>query len=312
MNESATVIDLNGLIEEGSILEVLDSSSVWAEGVVYIATENSLRWSDIPNNRILQFNVLTHTCSVYQDGVEFTNGRTLDHDGSVLQCSHGRRRIERDRDGQVTPVVESWNGARFNSPNDLVVGPDGAIWFTDPPYGIIFPREGHPGVREYGDHYVFRHDVSTSETKAVIQDVEEPNGLAFSPDGATLYVSDSSSLTGDPAHPGNAWIRAYDVTGTRCKNGREFAAIQVGVPDGLRVDLNGNVWTSAGDGVHVFSPDGMKLGSILVPETVANLCFGGPDGKTLFIAASKSIYQIRVTTTDANLTKSLGSHKVPS
>lgn len=170
---------------------------------------------------------------------------------------------------------------------------------------LFFPREGHPGVREYGDHYVFRHDPATGETRPVIIDVEEPNGLAFSPDGTVLYIADSSGIPQDDAvvleRNGNRHIRAYDVFGSRCKNGRTFVTADVGVPDGLRVDAHGNVWTSAGDGVHVYSSAGEKLGNIPIPEVVANLCFGGADGTELFIAASTSIYRIKTTTTDCNL-----------
>lgn len=295
----AVFVGLEGLIETGASLEVLDASSVWAEGVVYLPGTDSVRWSDIPGNRIMQHAIEVGETSVYRSDVEFTNGRTLDRDGSVIQCSHGHRRIERDRDGIITPVVNSYGGVAFNSPNDVVIAADGAIWFTDPPYGIIFPTEGHPGVREYQDHYVFRHDPSTGETRAAITDVEEPNGLAFSPDGSIIYVADSSQLTGTDGS-GNSWIRAYDVAGSRCKNGRLFAQMGVGVPDGLRVDSAGNVWTSAGDGVHVYAADGTHLGSIAIPETVANLCFGGLTGTDLFIAASTSIYKIRTQTTDAN------------
>lgn len=301
MSAMSPVVGLKGLVEAGAVAEPVDQGSIWAEGIVYLPGTDSLRWSDIPNNRIMQHYLGTGVSSIYASHVEFTNGRTLDRDGSVLQCSHGRRRIERDRDGVVTPVVESWGGVPFNSPNDLVVAPDGTIWFTDPPYGIIFPREGHPGKREYGDHYVFRHDTATGETRAAILDVEEPNGLAFSPDGSTVYVADSSALTGSAEHSGNARIRAYDVDGARCKNGRTFVTMEVGVPDGLRVDMNGNVWTSAGDGVHVYSAEGIKLGTVPIPETVANLCFGGDDGRMLFIAASTTIYRLQTATTDVNL-----------
>ena len=291
---------LEGLIAPGEALTKIDASSVWAEGIVYLPNLNSIRWSDIPGDRIMHHDLTVGITSIYRQGVEFTNGRTLDKDGSMIQCSHGQRRIERDREGVVTPIVSSFDGVAFNSPNDVVIGPDGAIWFTDPPYGIIFPNEGHPGVREYEDHYVFRHDIATGTTRPVITDIEEPNGLAFSPDGTTLYVADSSALTGENGS-GNSWIRAYDVHGSRCKNGRLFAQMAVGVPDGLRVDTAGNVWTSAGDGVHVYAPNGEYLGHIAIPETVANLCFGGNSGTELFIAASTSVYSIRTLTTDTNL-----------
>lgn len=293
-----TVHGLTGLIAPDAAITVLDSGSVWAEGVVYLPATGRIRWSDIPADRIAEHDPATGQSSVYREQVGFTNGRTLDIDGSVLQCSHGRRRIERDRDGVVEPVVVDWRGVPFNAPNDVVVGPDGAIWFTDPPYGIIFPREGHPGEREYGDHWVFRHDPRTGRTDPVVTDVEEPNGLAFSPDGTVLYVADSSALTREDGG-GNHHVRAYDVSGSRCKNGRTFATVPVGIPDGLRVDVEGRVWVTGGDGVHVYGPDGSHLGAVLLPETAANLCFGGPEGRDLYIAATTSIYHVATLTRDA-------------
>ena len=152
------VQDFDALIPPGASLRQLATGFSWVEGVVWIPARDSLRWSEIPSSTIHEWSATTGQVTIYQTDVEFTNGRTLDHDGSVVQCSHGRRRIERDVDGTVTPVVEEWQGHRFNSPNDVVVASDGSIWFSDPPYGIIFPAEGHPGEREYGDHWVFRHD----------------------------------------------------------------------------------------------------------------------------------------------------------
>ena len=296
---SAHIIGLDGLIAPDAPLDRIAPGSEWSEGPLWIPARQALRWSDIPGNRIREYDSATGQVRDYATGVEFTNGRCLDRDGSVIQCSHGRRRVERDRDGVVTPVVEAWNGVRLNSPNDVVIGPDGAIWFTDPPYGIIEPREGHPGIREYGDHYVFRHDPATGETRPVVLDVEEPNGLAFSPDGGLLYVADSSSVRKPPG-VGNAHIRVYDVQGGwRCKNGRVFARIAEGFPDGIKVDRAGNVWSSSEIGVIVLSPSGVELGRVLVPELTGNLCFGGPDGQDLYIAGNTSIYRIRTLTVDA-------------
>jgi gluconolactonase len=292
------VVGLKGLISENAKLEKLVTNSIWAEGPVWLADRGSLRWSDIPGNQIFEYHLESKISTLYKAEVEFTNGRTLDHDGSVIQCSHGNRRIERDRDGVVEPIVDNWNGKKFNSPNDVIVAKDGGIWFTDPPYGIIFPREGHPGEREYKDHYVFRYDPKTKEVKAVVLDVEEPNGLAFSPDESVIYIADSSALTNDPGK-GNNHLRAYDVVGTNCKNGRTFAVMENGVPDGLRVDKDGNVWVATFDGVHVYDPSGEQLGWVPIPEKVSNLCFGGPDGNRIFICASTSIYSIETLTVQA-------------
>jgi gluconolactonase len=299
MDDGTAVIGLTGLVDPDATLEEVASGGTWFEGPLWIPDRNALRWSDIPANRILEHSLTTATTTVYAEDVEFVNGRTLDRDGSVVQCSHGRRRVERDADGVVTSIVDGWGGVRLNSPNDVVVAPDGAIWFTDPPYGIIEAREGHPGEREYGDHWVFRVDPVSGAAEPVVLDVEEPNGLAFSPDGRTFYVADSSSVR-KPEGVGNSWIRAYDVIdGRRCKNGRVFAATRVGFPDGIAVDDLGNVWSSSGDGVVVFSPAGAELGAIATGGLVGNLCFGGPDGRDLWIAAGDRILRIATLRHDA-------------
>ncbi len=293
-----------GLLPDGATLERVAAGATWAEGPVWVPGRRAVRFSDIPANRVLEFCEDTGGLTVYSAAAEFTNGRTLDLDGSVVQCSHGRRAVERDVGGRLSTVVDRWRGARFNSPNDVVVRSDGTIWFSDPSYGIKKAGEGHPGELEYGDHYVFRFDPGSGRVEPVVIDVEMPNGLAFSPDESVLYVSDSSvappSGTSDPRRPGGHAIHAYDVyEGRHAKNGRTFAVVEPGLPDGFRVDVAGRVWTSSGDSVQVFSPDGELLGRVAVPETVANVCFGGDDGRTLYVTASTSLYRIRTTTTDA-------------
>ena len=287
---------MSSLLAPGASLERLYTGTVWAEGPVWLPALRALRWSDIPNNRIMQYHADDGQTAVYRQDVEFTNGRTLDLGGAVVQCSHGRRAVEREADGQVTVLVDRWQGKRLNSPNDVVVAADGAVWFTDPPYGIISNREGRIADPEYGGCYVFRLDERRGELTAMITDMVEPNGLAFSPDERILYVSDTGVLR-DSSAPGH--IRAYDVIDGSCVNGRVFAQITVGVSDGFRVDEEGRVWTSSGDGVRVFTPDGEQLLHVPVPEKVANLCFGGPDGRDLYIAASTSLYRIRTTVRNA-------------
>ena len=284
---------LTDLVPDPTALDLIATGSTWAEGPCWIPATRTLRWSDIPGDRIRQWHADTGVVDDHAVDVEFTNGRTLDRDGGVVQCSHGLRRVERDRDGVVTPVVDSWNGGRLNSPNDVVVARDGSIWFTDPAYGITQPREGHPGEREYGDHWVFRCGPDGEGLRPVAVDLDEPNGLAFDPTERVLYIASSSS--DEPV------IRAYDRSGVRLKNGRVFARLGPGegAPDGIRVDVHGNVWSSSHRGVVVFDPSGRRLGQIDVPETVANLCFGGDDGTTLFLAATTSVYRIATTTTDA-------------
>lgn len=291
------------LIAAGATLEQVWTGAIWTEGPAWIAASGTLRFSDIPNNRILQFEEATGQLSVYRDDVGFTNGRTLDLDGSVIQCSHGGRSIERDRDGVVETLAQGWAGHRFNSPNDIVVKSDGTIWFTDPAYGIKKPTEGYPGEVEYGDYYVFRFDPRDGSVTPVVMDVEMPNGLAFSPDESLLYVADSGIAPPDgvrPAdRPGGHSIHVYDVfDGRYCKNGREFVEIDPGLPDGFRVDEAGNVWSSSADSVQVFDPAGRRIEQIPVPETIANLTFGGPDGTTLYITATTSLYRIRTTARD--------------
>jgi len=301
--EPGSASDPCGLLEPGAELEQVATGSTWAEGPVWLPERRAVRYSDIPANRILEFSEQTGRLSVYAEDVEFTNGRTLDLDGSVIQCSHGRRAVERDCDGEATTLVDSWHGSRLNSPNDVIVRSDGTVWFTDPSYGIENASEGHPGVLEYGDRYVFRFEPRTGRLDPVVMDVEAPNGLAFSPDERILYVADSSLApaggVANPDRPGGHAIHAYDVfEGRHAKNGRTFVDVDPGLPDGLRVDVAGNVWTSSEDSVQVFSPLGERLLRIPVPEVIANVCFGGDDGRTLYVTASTSLYRIRTTTTD--------------
>jgi gluconolactonase len=289
-----------GLIDPRTGLERLGGGATWSEGPLWLPGENAVIWSDIPGNRILRWTAATGEVTVDRTDVEFTNGRTLDRQGRVVTCSHGRRGVERtEPDGTTAVLVDRFGAARLNSPNDVVVASDDAIWFTDPPYGIIQPHEGHPGEREYGAHHVFRFAPSTGELTAAITDVEEPNGLAFSPDERRLYVSDTSAALRTDG-TGRHCILVYDVDGDwNCVNGRVFAEIEPGLADGFRVDEHGHVWTSSADSVQVYAPDGVRLGKIPVPETVGNLCFGGPAGDELFIAATTSLYRVRTRTRGA-------------
>ncbi|MWV48746.1 SMP-30/gluconolactonase/LRE family protein [Rathayibacter sp. VKM Ac-2803] len=283
------------LLHGDGTLERLATGAVWSEGPLWMPAERRLRWSDIPNDRILQWDSATGETSVHREGVEFTNGRLLDADGSVVQCSHGRRRLERERpDGTLEELVASWDGGRLNSPNDVAQAPDGSYWFTDPDYGISQPREGHPGELEYGARWVFRWSAADG-LSPVITDIVQPNGIAFSPDGGTVYVTDTARANDDG--PGHG-IRAYDVVdrGAGAREGRLFTDLDRGVPDGITVDEAGRVWSSAGDGVHVFTPDGAEVLFVPVPEVVSNVCFGGSDGSDLFLTATTSLYRLRTRT----------------
>ena len=286
----------SGLLADGAELEKVADGATWAEGPLWLADEQLLIWSDIIGDQILQFDPATGIRSVRQSGVEHTNGRCFDADGHIVQCCHGRRALERVLpDGTIQTLADRWNGVRLNSPNDVALAPDGALWFTDPRYGITQPGEGHPGVVEYGDHFVFRVAPDGVLT-AVATDVVMPNGICFSPDGALVYIADSSSEE-DGVGGGTRGIRVYDVDGgRRAKNGRVFAAVSRGIPDGIRVDVDGRLWASSDAGVEVFAPDGTALGILEVPETTANLVFGGPDGHDLYIAATTSLYRVRTAT----------------
>ncbi|MEE1649883.1 SMP-30/gluconolactonase/LRE family protein [Brachybacterium sp. J144] len=298
------------LLEPGAVLERVATGASWAEGPLWIAARRAVRFSDIPGNRILEYAEETGELSVFAEDVEFTNGRTLDLDGTVIECSHGRRAVQRDTavaPGAAhapQPLVDRFGAVRLNSPNDVIVAADGAIWFTDPSYGIRKPAEGHVGEEEYGDRYVFRVDPASGEVRPVVIDVEAPNGLALSPDESLLYVADSSLSPADEelsaGRPRGHAIHVYDVVdGRHAKNGRVLVEIEPGLPDGIRVDVEGRIWSSSGSGVQVFSPAGECLAEIPVPELTANLCFGGDDGRTLYVTASTSLYRIRTTTRDA-------------
>ena len=287
---------LTPIVRGAPPLERLCTGAVWSEGPVWIAEDDSVLWSDIPGNRMLRWSA-QDGMRVFRENVEFTNGHTRDRDGSLLHCSHGLRAVFRTdiRGEDQRIVVDRWQGKRFNAPNDIVVKSDGSLWFTDPPYGLIIPEEGHGGESEIGDCYVFRYDPRSGEVEPVTDLPIEPNGLAFSPDESLLYVSDTSAALGREA-TGNHCIFVFDVRGNRLSNGRKFADVSPGVPDGFRVDRNGWIYTSSQDSVQVYHPDGTLLGKIHVPEKVGNLTFGGPDRDQLSVAASTSLYRIRLAT----------------
>jgi gluconolactonase len=282
------------LVDPAATLERLWTGGIWGEGPVWLPETGRVRWSDIPRNLILEFDARSGLTRVHRENVEYTNGRTLDREGRVVQCSHGRRSIEYEIDGEPRTIVDRWGTHRLNSPNDIVVASDGTIWFTDPPYGILVPAEGHPGDLEYGGCWVFRYDPASAVLTPVITDMSRPNGLAFAPDEDVLYVSDTVDEQ-------RGLIRAYDADIARgtAGSGRDFATVVPGCSDGFRVDVEGRIWTSSLDSVQVLSTDGRTLAKIPVPEKVANVCFGGDDGHDLYITASSSLYRIRTLTTAA-------------
>ncbi len=257
----------------------------WAEGPVWFGDAGCLLFSDIPNNRIMRWS--PEGLTTYRQPANYTNGHTRDLQGRLISCQHGTRSVTRtEHDGTITPIADTYLGKRLNSPNDVVVKSDGSIWFTDPHYGIMTDYEGFKGEEELPRN-VYRIDPDGS-IEAVITDMMCPNGLAFSPDESLLYVADTGRMhTDDPQH-----IRVFDMASGRPKNSRIFHTISPGAADGIRCDTDGNLWSSAGDGVHCIAPDGTLLGKILIPEIVSNICFGGRAKHQLFITGTTSLYSV--------------------
>ncbi len=291
---------LNAVVPVDAEVVQLCTGAQWSEGPVYLPAEAAVIWSDIPNNRLLRWSAVDGLTIARSPSV-FTNGNTLDREGRIVHCSHGQRAITRtDVDGSVTVLVDRWHDKRLNSPNDVVVHVDGSVWFSDPPYGIVSDREGYRADSEIDANHVYRFEPETNDLRVVVTDVEEPNGLAFSPDGDFLYVSDTSAaLRSDGT--GNHHIRRYRISGCRVLDGELFAIVEPGLPDGFRIDQYGNVFTSSADSIQVYAPDGTLLGKIGVPEKVSNCCWGGPERDVLFITASTSLYSIQLSTTGSGL-----------
>ncbi|MEX3958556.1 SMP-30/gluconolactonase/LRE family protein [Trinickia sp. EG282A] len=281
------------LIQPNAPLEKLYGECLWAEGPVYFPAGDYLVWSDIPNSRMLRW-VPGMGVGVFRANSNFSNGNTRDHEGRLVTCEHGLRRVTRtEHDGSITVLASAYDGKRLNSPNDVIVKSDGSVWFTDPDYGILSDYEGGRAESEIGrcNVYCVQPKSGTGEAVLVADDFVKPNGLAFSPDESRLYIADSgaSHFENGPHH-----IRVFDVVDGKLRNGRVFAEIQEGIPDGMRIDEQGNVWTSALDGVHCYSPAGELLGKILIPDVVANLTFGGRLRNRLFITANSSLYSLCV------------------
>ncbi len=286
------------LLLPDSKLEKLANGCIWAEGPVYLPAEGCVVWSDIPNNRMMRWNESDGSVSVFRQPSNYTNGHTLDLQGRLISCEHGGRRISRtEPDGTVVNVVDNYQGKRFNSPNDVVVKSDGTIWFTDPPYGILpGTKEGYETEPDLEGCYVFRYDPASGDLSLLIDEMDRPNGLAFSLDEQRLYVADTAVAEAERA------IRVYDVVdGKSVSNGRLFTEISPGMADGFRFDQNGYLFTSSEDSIQVYTEAGERIGKIYVPEKIANCCFGGPDNNRLFIAASSSLYAITLNTRGAQV-----------
>ena len=274
-------------VPDDATVEKLAGGFQFTEGPAWNPVAGELVFSDIPASKIYRYNFSTRAAEVLHDSGDHPNGNFFDPAGNLYTCLHETRAV----------VIRFWqegydcfydkcDGKQFNSPNDLVVKSDGSVWFTDPTYGL------GKRPKEQATNNVYCLWPNRGEVHAVATDFTQPNGLCFSPDEKLLYVADSGH---PPQH-----IRVFDVTADhQLANGRVFCQIDQGVPDGIRCDRHGNVFSSAGDGVHIFAPDGTRLGKVLVPETPANLCFGGAAGDELFITAKTSLYRLKLTTTGA-------------
>lgn len=277
-------------------VERLYTGCRWAEGPVWFGDQRCLLWSDIPNNRILRWDEETGAVSEFRRPSNNANGNTRDHQGRLITCEHGTRRVTRtEYDGSITVLADNFEGKRLNSPNDVAVRRDGSIWFTDPEFGILGYYEGTPATPELPTN-VYRYDPETGVLEIVADDIRRPNGICFSPDERIAYIVECGSL---PRR-----ILAYTVDGAKLIDKRVFLDAGDGTPDGFRCDINGNLWAGWGmsdelDGVMIFAPDGATIGRIVLPERCANLCFGGLHRNRLFMASSQSLYSLYVGTQGA-------------
>jgi gluconolactonase len=291
--ESAGEVDVKSpgfekLIAKDAKVEKLAGGFKFTEGPVWLR-DGRLAFSDIPNDMVLVYDPKTNKVSDFRRPSAQTNGNTIDSDGHLVSCEHaGRRVVHIDQNGIVKTLVDSYDGKKLNSPNDVVLDAKGDMFFTDPPYGL--PKQDDDPAKELPFNGVYRYVAETGKVTVLVKDLTRPNGLAFSPDGKTLYVANS-----DPAK--KLWM-AYSVNpdGT-LGAGKVLADVtsntEDGLPDGLRVDTKGNVWATGPGGIWVFSPEGKHLGTVRPAEVPANCAFGDADGKTLYMTARTGLYRIR-------------------
>jgi gluconolactonase len=283
-------------IVNNTSIKRLYTGTLWAEGPAWNGVGRYLVWSDIPNNRQMRWAEEDGHVSVFRDNSGYSNGNTFDYEGRQLSVEHGGRRVVRyEYDGSVTVIADHWHGGRLNSPNDIVVHPDGSIWFTDPPFGIRGNYEGFKATSEVKPA-VYRVDKS-GQMDMITDEMSGPNGVCFSNDYKKVYIADTVGRE----------IRVYDIDGKKARNGKRFVVLDIpgtGAPsaaDGMRVDTDGNLWCGARPGVQVVTPNGERIGFIRLPETCANISFGGQKRNRLFMAASSSLYSVYVETQGAHI-----------
>jgi len=288
----------------------LHTGMLWAEGPAWNGVGKYLVWSDIPNNVQMRWLEDNGKVSVMRNPAGNSNGNTFDWQGRQLSCEHGNRRLVRyEYNGSITVLADKYNGKPLNAPNDAVVDPEGNIWFTDPGYGSLMNYEGNKGKLELKEA-IYRIDGKTAQMTLVTDEIFKPNGLCFSPDYKKLYVADTGATHNEKAP---RIIKVWEADGKSLRNGRPFCSMEIpgkgaGLADGIRCDVDGNIWSSAGwvgagyDGVHVFAPTGDRIGMILLPEICSNVCFGGTKRNRLFMTGSQSLYAVYVETQGAHIT----------
>ena len=288
------------LIPDNFSLEKIYSGTIWAEGPVWIKDKNLIVWSDVKSNKMLSYDVETGIVSDFRNPSDFNNGNCTDISGRIISCQHGKRRVVRqEKNGKLSVIADNYNNKKLNSPNDVAVSKSGNIWFTDPPYGILTNQEGHKSESEQDGNHLYRVDQKFN-IKKIEAIFDKPNGLAFSPDGKILYVADSGA-----AEPGNFNLsRPHNIQKFILDNKENvltkevFVEIENGFPDGMTVDINGNLFVCDPNGmkIHIFEPSSEKLGHIDIPERVANCTFGGHNKSDLYITASTSLYKLKTNT----------------